>query len=142
MVGFDFVKTRTLAYVQSFDWLPIIVQFSKICCHFEVLFKSAPSTGDLIIISCSHIHVNTFLQSFSFFISHSLGETKKRNHPSINNIFILGYFLQSVCDCIAIIVYFTHVMQALFIKLSIFHYSLRNRISPPWFLILNCVQCI
>ena len=31
MVGFDFVKTRTLAYVQSYDWLPIIVQFSKIC---------------------------------------------------------------------------------------------------------------
>ena len=31
MVGFDYVKTRTLAYVQSYDWLPIIVQFSKIC---------------------------------------------------------------------------------------------------------------
>ena len=38
MVGFDYVKTRTLAYVQSYDWLPIIVQFSKIC---------APSYGVL-----------------------------------------------------------------------------------------------
>ena len=64
MVGFDFVKTRTLAYVQSYDWLPIIVQFSKICTNFHDLFRSVSSTGDLIILSSSAHSVKHFFKTF------------------------------------------------------------------------------
>ena len=56
MVGFDYVKTRTLAYVQSYDWLPIIVQFSKIC---------APSYGVLEYNNIPYTHVNKIWTNFT-----------------------------------------------------------------------------
>ena len=55
MVGFDLVKTRTLAYVQSYDWLPIIVQFSKIC---------APSYGVLEYNNISIYWCQQYLDNF------------------------------------------------------------------------------
>ena len=130
MVGFDFVKTRTLAYVQSYDWLPIIVQFSKICYQLAPLHSKCCLNWRLdynnIMTTFMSTHFIIFFEVLFELLSvllHSLRNSRSN-------------------DCMHIIVQWKYNRNPQFSILQNLHFIFIFNYKPNnWFYTINHVQC-